>query len=157
MRDARGFTLPELTAVLLMVAVLAAVALPRMGERSGFAARGAADGLASTLRHAQKAAIAMRRNVCVAVGAERVAVTVAAAAGAGAPCVAALADPTTGAPFDARAYEGGARVATPGAIVFDALGRPLAAPGAPLAVPLAFTVNGHAPPITLEPETGFVH
>ncbi|HEX6364186.1 MAG TPA: prepilin-type N-terminal cleavage/methylation domain-containing protein [Albitalea sp.] len=159
MRRARtgGFTLPELTAVLLLAAILATVALPRMLDRGGFAARGAADFIASSMRYAQKSAIAMRRNVCVTVGTERLAISVAADAGSAQPCAAALADPATGWPFDSRPYDGGATVATPATLVFDALGRPLASPGVALAAPLALTVNGHAAPIRLEPETGYVH
>jgi len=159
MRRARsgGFTLPELIAVMLLAAVLAAVAVPRFVERSGYAARGAADFVAASLRYAQKSAIAMRRNVCVTVGATRLAVTYANAAGSAEPCAGAIADPATGAPFDGRDYDGGATVATPASLAFDALGRPHAVPGTPLAAPLAITVNGHAIPIVLEPETGFVH
>jgi len=157
MRRARGFTMPELVAVILLAGVLAAVAWPRMTDTGGFAARGAADSVAASLRYAQKSAIAMRRNVCVTVGATRVAVTAAALPGAAEACAAPLANPATGAPFDSAPYDGGASVATPAGVVFDALGRPFAAPGAPLGAPLALTVNGHALPITIEPETGLVH
>lgn len=146
----RGFTLAELVIVLVLVGVLAVVAMPRLLHQSGFAARGAHDFVASGLRYAQKSAIAMRRNVCVAVGPTSLAMTYASAAGSAQPCAAGntIANPATGLPFASSAYEEGATVATPANVVFDALGRPSAA--------VSITVDLYATPITIEAETGLV-
>ena len=42
-------------------------------------------------------------------------------------------------------------------LVFDAFGRPLAAPATPLASALTIAVASHPVPVTIEPETGLVH
>jgi MSHA pilin protein MshC len=146
----RGFTLAELVIVLVLVGVLAVVAMPRLLHQSGFAARGAHDYVASGLRYAQKSAIAMRRNVCVAVGTTGMAMTYASAAGSAQPCAAGntIANPATGLPFASTAYEEGATVSTPANVVFDALGKPSSA--------VSITVDLHATPITVEAETGLV-
>lgn len=151
----RGFTLPELVIVMLLMAILAGTAIPRLFDKSGFAARGARDYVGAGLRYAQKAAIAMRRNVCVDIGATSLAVTHAAAAGNDQACGASVANPATGVPFGSYAYEN-ATVATPATVVFDAMGRPMSAPATFRTTALAITVNGHANPVTLEPETGYV-
>lgn len=150
MHSQRGFTLAELVIVLMLVGVLAVVAVPRLFQKDEFAARGAHDFVASGLRYAQKSAIAMRRNVCVAVGATSLAVTYASAAGSAQPCAAGnlIANPATGLPFSSAGYEEGATVATPLTVVFDALGRPSAA--------ASITVNLYATPVTVEAETGLV-
>jgi MSHA pilin protein MshC len=149
MHRQRGFTLAELVIVMVLVGVLAVVAIPRLFQKSEFAARGARDHVASGLRYAQKSAVAMRRNVCVAVGATSLAMTYASAAGRTQPCAAGntIANPATGQPFDSTSYED-ATVATPTTVVFDALGRPSAA--------ASISVNLHATPITIEAETGLV-
>lgn len=151
MNGQRGFTLAELIIVLLLTGILAVVAIPRFVQTSEFASRGARDYVASGLRYAQKSAVAMRRNVCVDVGASALVVTYATASGSGQPCAAGntLPNPATGQPFASTSYEQGASVSTPTAIVFDALGR--ASPAATI------SVTGHASPITVEAETGYVH
>ena len=149
MHSQRGFTLAELVLVIVLTGVLGVVALPRLLRNDEFAARGARDFITSSLRYAQKSAIAMRRNVCVAVGTNKLAVTYANAAGAAQACSTnTLANPATGQPFDGSAYAGGARVATPASVTFDALGRPSAA--------VSITISQHANPITIEVETGLV-
>jgi MSHA pilin protein MshC len=155
MRAARGFTLPELVIVMILTGILAVVAIPKMFDRSAFAARATRDHVASSLRYAQKSAIAMRRNVCVSIGTGSLAVTHAAAAGSDQACAASIANPATGMPFASTSYESGTSVAVAANVIFDGLGRPLSAPGTALATALVITVNGNA--ITIEPETGSIH
>lgn len=61
----RGFTLIELVVVISVMAIIAAMAVPRFANGDIFETRGDAGLLSSTLRYAQKTAIAQRRNVYV--------------------------------------------------------------------------------------------
>ncbi|MDT7849033.1 prepilin-type N-terminal cleavage/methylation domain-containing protein [Methylophilus sp. VKM B-3414] len=61
----KGFTLVELVVVIMLMGILAAVAAPRFANGDIFETRGDAGLLSSTLRYAQKTAIAQRRNVYV--------------------------------------------------------------------------------------------
>jgi MSHA pilin protein MshC len=62
----RGFTLLELTAVIVIVGVLALLAAPRIFDRSGLDSRNFYDGVYAALRYAQQTAVAQNRHVCAA-------------------------------------------------------------------------------------------
>lgn len=69
----RGYTIAELIAVIAILGVLAAIAVPRFVGRESFDARGYYDLCQAVVRHAQKVAIAQRRTVYVDVSATRIA------------------------------------------------------------------------------------
>ena len=59
----KGFTLVELVVVIALAGIMVAVAAPRFANGDIFETRGDAGLLSSTLRYAQKTAIAQRRDV----------------------------------------------------------------------------------------------
>lgn len=91
----------ELIVTLIIVGILAATVMPRFADRGDFDAAGYADQVRASLEYARNAAIASRRNVCVAIGggaaAGSLSFTRASAAGDGAACAAALTIPQRGA------------------------------------------------------------
>ena len=149
-----GFTMVELIMVLLLLGIAAAIVLPRFGGGQ-VEARGFHDETLALLRYAQKSAIAQRRTVCVAFGANPSSVTLTMTAAAG--VAACPANPMTGPdgnmPARIVARQGVAYVALPVGFQFDGLGQPSAgqviqvgSDGVPL-----------GPQITVQAVTGHVH
>jgi MSHA pilin protein MshC len=159
MRSQAGFTLAELVIVMMVIGILAVVAVPRMFDMDQFSARGTRDYVGAALRYAQKSAIAMRRNVCVSVGATQLTITYASTSGADQACSGAeLLNPSNNLAYShaSNALPERAPVSTPATVIFDAQGRPLSAPSTPRSTALSISVTGNATPLTIEPETGTV-
>jgi MSHA pilin protein MshC len=144
-----GFTLVELIIVVMLLGILSFTALVRMASRDEADARGFAEQVASTVRFAQKAAVAQRRLMYVNIdaAARRVRVCLDAAT----TCAQPVAAPA-GGELDVA---GPANVAlTTGAtqFTFDALGRPSIAS----ALTIQTAAGSQQFMITIEPETGYV-
>lgn len=138
---------------MVIVGILALVAVPRFFDRGMFDSRGYYDRAISTLRYAQKVAIAQRRFVCVAFAADSITLTYdpvpPSAAHAAAACPGAALTSASGiTPYTVTA-PGGVTLAGFAAFNFDALGRASAAQN--------ITVSGYSAPIVVEAETGYVH
>lgn len=151
-RCQQGFTLVELVMVLVMLGVLAVFAAPRVFNRGDFEARGFHDQILSTLRYAQKTAIAQRRVVCVAFTATSVTLT-RASAEADNNCDTPLAGSRGEAVLQAPADV--VLTAVPTVFRFDGLGQPLE--GASTPAPRSIQVGNTDRTITVEAVTGYVH
>lgn len=82
MRTSHGFTLVELIMVMVLIGVLAAIGVPQLVGDNSLAAATFSDEVASSLRSAQKTAVARRRLVCASVGGSAVTLQLAASPGA---------------------------------------------------------------------------
>lgn len=156
----RGFTLVELIMTMVIVGILAVVVAPRFFDADVFRSKGFADQVQATLRYAQKEAIAQRRNVCVAVTAGAISLTIANASGSTSACGPDLALPA-----------GGNSIASPSAAItisalpvpvpvnfgFDALGKTFDTVGNPSTAQKSIAVIGAPNIIYIEHETGYVH
>jgi len=146
MKNLRGFTLPELIAVMVIAAILAVTAIPAMNTRDFDAARFATQTLAQ-IAYAQKVAIAARRTVTVAVAGNTIALTMCADAGCGSTVP--VPSPQGETTF-VRTAPSGVTISPTTTFAFDALGSPTSAP--------VFTVAGvTTTTVTVEAGTGYVH
>ena len=145
----RGFTLVELVMTIVILGIIAAVAAPRFFDNNVFQSRGFADQVQATLRYAQKEAIAQRRNVCVALTASTISLTIASASGATSACDSPLPVPSAlpATPNQISAPSGVTMTYFSANFNFDALGR------TPAVQPIS--IGGTS--IVVEAETGYVH
>jgi MSHA pilin protein MshC len=162
----RGFTIPELVVVIVVVGVIAAVAVPRFLGQGGFDARAFYDQSQTVVRFAQKVAIAQRRDVYVDIAASRIGACYDAACTSRVPPpVNYLQATTPGGAANPSAVNcasdenwlcagapSGVSLSPAASFSFNGLGRPS------LGGPLTVTVNGELTlNFTIERETGYVH
>jgi MSHA pilin protein MshC len=153
----RGFTLVELVLVMTIAGVLAAVAVPRMVDRSAFQTHGGAAEIRTALRYAQKLALAKNREVCVATTATPdLTLTFNPTTTIGAACGSQVIRPDGSSPNYTVTLPAGIGLVPITAFRFNAQGRPTNNAGALLNAVTTLTVGGSAQ-ILVEPETGYVH
>jgi MSHA pilin protein MshC len=139
-----GFTMTELITVIVIVGIMGAMVAPRFFDKNTFESRGFYDQTISTLRYAQKVAIAQHRFVCVAITGSN---TITLTQDTSTPCAGNLANPAGGATYVISAP---ADVTVANASFnFNALGKPSATQ--------SISVSGYGTAITVEAETGYVH
>jgi MSHA pilin protein MshC len=166
----RGFTLIELVACLLIVAVLAALGGPRFFDTQPFDQRGYADELAAALRYAQGVAVTSQCNVSFAIDLAGYTATqqplgpgntCAAAGGYTQAVVRSDGTPLSGVPpSDANVIVASGTTIT---IIFGASGQVTgAAPPAltigpfPITLPLTLPLTFIPTTVTVDPNSGFV-
>ncbi len=151
-----GFSLVELVATLIVVGILAAYAIPRWVDRTGFESRGFFDQAQGLVRYAQKIAIAQRQSapkgpiyVVITVSQIRVCYDVG--------CASAVTDPISGAPLVLNAPADGAVTLAP-VTTFSFSGAGAPSVGAQLAINVNSTGVGDANrTFYVEAVTGYVH
>lgn len=151
----RGFTLIELTAVVILLGVVSIFVAPRAFNSHDFNARGFHDETLSFLRYAQKTAIAQRRTVCLSFTANSVALAIASTP-ASSDCAIALIGPMGQSPALIDARPGAVYDPQPLDFRFNGLGQPIDSLGS--AVPTqTLHVAGTSRTIVVESATGYVH
>lgn len=122
-RSTEGFTVVELLAVLILVGVLAAVALPRLTAVEGLRSDNWREQTVAGLRLAQASAVGHRRLVCASFAAGRLQLQIASANPASS-CDSPLRGPDGSADFgDTAPASGGVTVSPAGSIYFQPAGR----------------------------------
>jgi MSHA pilin protein MshC len=144
----RGFTLTELIVVIVVTAILAVAIGSRFASKGAFEARGLYDQALALVRYAQKAAIAQRRAVFVAVSGANLSACFDVA------CATPVKDPGSGSALSLVAPASVTITIAPSGFSFDGLGRPL--PDAQYSISVSMTGEGTRV-FTIERETGYVH
>ncbi len=158
-----GFTLIELTVVLILVGILAVAVLPRFFDRGTFEARGFYDEALSILHYAHKTAIAQRRSVFFNLDAtnERIALCYANEFPCSTPAN-QVPGPYGDKPYTVTAASGVDLQTTTATYFFDALGRPYnSADTVPTSSFTTLTISvvggSQTRTITIERESGYAH
>ena len=156
----RGFTLVELVVILIVVGILAVAAIPHFFDNA-FSERGFHDGVKTAIQHARKVAVASRRYVCVVVAANGVTLSMDAtlpdnnANAVNCNPVVNLPVPQPNCPANQVCAPAGVVLAGANGVIFDPLGRPVAANKAVLAVATTINVTNQ-PGIVVNADSGWV-
>ena len=156
-QNGAGFTLIELVVTLIVVAILAVIAIPRLNTRT-FDTIGFYQEVLSSVRYAQKEAVAKRRVVCVGLTANSITVRFAKNT-AVFTCDTDLTSPRGVSPFTVTANAGVTLASVPAVATFffDALGRPFDAAGVSSPQRTISITGDGTQSFIIEPETGYVH
>lgn len=152
MPSQKGFTIVELIAVIVIVGILASVSAPKFIGNDAFAARGAYSTLLSSLRLAQKTAIAQRTTVYVNLNTT----TRAICLGYNSDCSTPVIDPATNAAFNKTLPNSVNLATTLTPIAFTGSGKENTNNVVTLSVQNN-VVSEPARTITIEADTGYVH
>ena len=151
----RGFTLPELIAVVMLISILAATALPKLQGALSFRDDAWHDQVVAGLRYAHQTAIGHRRLVCADLASGRLTLSVAAANPAVA-CSAALPGiDGSSASADSQGAAAAASVSPAGSFYFQPSGRVTTDGAGATAVTRTISIAGEDD-IVLVGETGRV-
>lgn len=151
----RGFTIAELVAVMVIVGVLAAVALPKFS--AGLAVRDDVfrDEVVSALRYAHATATSHRRLVCATVDSTSVSLAIAAVNPATA-CSASLPGPDGSATYASTNSGTTASAAPSGTLYFQPSGRVTSDAAGATTTDTTITISGVSSAISVVGETGHV-
>jgi MSHA pilin protein MshC len=153
----RGFTMVELTIVIVLVGVLAAFVMPKVMAALSIRDGAWHDEVLSTMRYAQKSSVAHRRLVCASVGSASITLTMAAANPA-TTCGSSLLGMDGSAAFASTSNSSAATTVSPagdGKIYFQPDGRVTSDGAGNTALTRTISMSG-ADDVTVNGETGHV-
>ena len=152
MNRQRGFTMAELVAVMIIVAILAVFATSAF-DRRGFDAAGYADEVRTQLAYARQVAVAARREVRATIDSAGISLAMCADFACTGGHSVSVASPQGEAAYSRATPSGVALASSSSSIIFDAQGTPNLAADATLVV----TGGGSNTQIVVEAGTGYVH